>query len=114
MSDIFCTFVPAKYNLGSPMNANAARSVGKAEADVYLFRAPADFNLWEEEETQPLHLLPGNLIMDCRFRRSGAVLTAAISLPNAQYLCTRLALSFVAFTYYLRTIYGGYTDDITN
>jgi len=48
-----------------------------------FIRAPADFNLWEEEETQPLHLLQGNLIMDCRFRRSGAVSTVAISLPNA-------------------------------
>ena len=24
-----------------------------------IIRAPADFNLWEEEETQPLHLLQG-------------------------------------------------------
>ena len=57
----------------------------RAEAMVVLsfIRAPAEFNLWEEEETQPLHLLQGNLIMDCRFRRSGAVSSFAIHLPNA-------------------------------
>ena len=35
-------------------------------------RAPADFNLWEEEEAQQLHLLRSNLIVDCRFRRKQA------------------------------------------
>ena len=44
---------------------------------------PQIWNLWEEEEAQPLHLLQSNLIMDCRFRRSGAVLTFATLLPNA-------------------------------
>ena len=34
---------------------------------------PQIWNLWEEEEAQPLHLLQSNLIMDCRFRRSRAV-----------------------------------------
>ena len=63
--------------MGGPI-ANSLRlrfTLGRAEAIVVLsfIRAPADFNLWEEEETQPLHLLLGNLIMDCRFRRSGAV-----------------------------------------
>lgn len=48
-----------------------------------FIRAPADFNLWEEEETQPLHLLQGNLIMDSRFRRSGVVWFIAIRLSNA-------------------------------
>ena len=48
------------------------------------FGVPADFNLWEEEEAQPLHLLRSNLIMDCRFRRSRAVLTFATFLPNAK------------------------------
>ena len=48
--------------------------MGRAEALVArsFYRAPADFNLWEEEEAQPLHLLRSNLIMDCRFRRSGS------------------------------------------
>ena len=56
-------------NMGSPTDANIVHPVGRAEAMVVLsfIRAPADFNLWEEEETQPLHLLQGNLIMDCRF-----------------------------------------------
>ena len=44
---------------------------------------PQIWNLWEEEEAQPLHLLQSNLIMDCRFRRSRAVLALAIHLPNA-------------------------------
>ena len=40
---------------------------------LFFIRFPQIVNLWEEEETQPLHLLQGNLIMDCRFRRSRAV-----------------------------------------
>ena len=61
--------------MGSPTGANGVRPVGRAEAMVALFfiRFPQIVNLWEEEETQPLHLLQGNLIMDCRFRRSRAV-----------------------------------------
>ena len=42
-------------------------------------------NLWEEEEAQPLHLLQSNLIMDCRFRRSGAVWNIAHMLANARF-----------------------------
>ena len=42
---------------GSPMGANAARPVGRAEAGVaFSIRAPADFNLWEEEEARLLSL----------------------------------------------------------
>ena len=33
------------------------------------YRAPADFNLWEEEAARQLHLLRSNLIVDRRFRR---------------------------------------------
>ena len=42
-----------------PMMSSAARKVG----------LPQIFNLWEEEEVRPLHLLHRNLIMDRRFRR---------------------------------------------
>jgi len=40
---------------------------------AFFLGLPQICNLWEEEEAQPLHLLQSNLIMDCRFRRSGAV-----------------------------------------
>ena len=39
-----------------------------SEAMVAFFLGlPQIWNLWEEEEAQPLHLLQSNLIMDCRF-----------------------------------------------
>ena len=41
----------------------------RAEVQIVLFRAPADFNLWEEEEARQLHLLRSNLIVDHHFRR---------------------------------------------
>ena len=54
--------------MGGPRVNRSRRlfAMGRAEAMVVLsfIRAPADFNLWEEEETQPLHLLQGNLIME--------------------------------------------------
>ena len=58
---------------------------------------PQIWNLWEEEEAQPLHLLQSNLIMDCRFRRSGAVSTVAISLPNATAIYARLSFLLAPF-----------------
>ena len=37
---------------------------------VSLYRGPAKFILWGEQKAQRLHLLQGNLIVDCRFRRA--------------------------------------------
>ena len=36
---------------------------------VSLYRGLCKFILWGEEKAQRQHLLHGNLIVDCRFRR---------------------------------------------
>ena len=67
---------------GSPENAIFW---GERRQESHSFLGlPQIWNLWEEEEAQPLHLLQSNLIMDCRFRRSGVVSTIATSLPNTK------------------------------
>ena len=54
-----------------------------------LMGPPIISNSWGEEESQPLHLLHSNLIMDCRFRRRAVSINIKI-LP-----IMKLAVCFI-------------------
>ena len=55
----------------SPRDVNQRSVCGpKSESIRVPIRAPANFNLWEEEKAQPLYELLSNEVMDCRFRRT--------------------------------------------
>ena len=72
-----------KVRIGVPDGRKRSASGGESGGIGFTSKAPANFNLWEEEEARQLYLLHSNLIVDRRFRRSGAVCSFATHLSNA-------------------------------
>ena len=68
-----CVPLHRKVRIGAPDGRKRSASGGESGGIGFTSKAPANFNLWEEEEARQLYLLHSNLIVDRRFRRSGAV-----------------------------------------